>query len=75
MDDKTKTGSPDSKFINVNEDYEVAYWTKDRNAGCQLPFSFGSKLRSAIILTPKLLCCQKLQSTLIYSDQGALPCH
>jgi hypothetical protein len=29
MDDKTKTGSPDSKFINVNEDYEVAYWTKE----------------------------------------------
>jgi hypothetical protein len=29
MDDKKKTGSPDSKFINVNEDYEVAYWTKE----------------------------------------------
>jgi hypothetical protein len=29
MDDKTKTGSPDSKFINVNEAYEVAYWTKE----------------------------------------------
>ncbi|WP_143822244.1 DUF3606 domain-containing protein [Mucilaginibacter pedocola] len=29
MDDKTKAGSPDSKFINVNEDYEVAYWTKE----------------------------------------------
>ncbi|MET3979735.1 energy-coupling factor transporter ATP-binding protein EcfA2 [Mucilaginibacter sp. UYP25] len=29
MDDKTKTGSPDSKFINVNEDYEVSYWTKE----------------------------------------------
>lgn len=29
MDDKTKPGSPDSKFINVNEEYEVAYWTKE----------------------------------------------
>lgn len=29
MDDKTKTGSPDSKFININEDYEVTYWTKE----------------------------------------------
>jgi hypothetical protein len=29
MDDKTKTGSPDSKRINVNEDHEVAYWTKE----------------------------------------------
>jgi hypothetical protein len=29
MDDKTKAGSPDSKFININEDYEVQYWTKE----------------------------------------------
>jgi hypothetical protein len=29
MDDKTKTGSPDSKLINVNENYEVEYWTKE----------------------------------------------
>jgi hypothetical protein len=29
MDDKTKTGSPDSKLINMNEDYEVQYWTKE----------------------------------------------
>ncbi|QEC74732.1 DUF3606 domain-containing protein [Mucilaginibacter ginsenosidivorax] len=29
MEDKSKTGSPDSKFINVNEDYEVEYWTKE----------------------------------------------
>ena len=28
MDHKLKTGSPDSKFINVQEDYEVAYWAK-----------------------------------------------
>jgi len=27
-DDKTKTGSPDRDRINVNEDYEVQYWTK-----------------------------------------------
>lgn len=29
MDDKTKTGAPDSKLINVNENYEVEYWTKE----------------------------------------------
>jgi hypothetical protein len=29
MDDKTKTGIPDSKLINVNENYEVEYWTKE----------------------------------------------
>jgi len=29
MDDQTKTGSPDSKRNNVNEDHEVAYWTKE----------------------------------------------
>ena len=29
MDDKTKTGSPDSKLINVNENYEVEYWTRE----------------------------------------------
>ena len=29
MDDKTKTGTPDSKLINVNENYEVEYWTKE----------------------------------------------
>jgi hypothetical protein len=29
MDDKTKTGTPDSKLINLNEDYEVQYWTKE----------------------------------------------
>jgi hypothetical protein len=27
-DDKSKTGSPDRDFINVNEDYELSYWTK-----------------------------------------------
>lgn len=27
-DDKTKRGPPDSKRINVNEPYEVRYWTK-----------------------------------------------
>ncbi|MGF7040301.1 hypothetical protein M2273_003561 [Mucilaginibacter lappiensis] len=29
MDDKTKTGSPDRKLINLNENYEVEYWTKN----------------------------------------------
>jgi len=27
-DDKTKTGGPDRDRINVNESYEVQYWTK-----------------------------------------------
>ncbi|MEN4936825.1 DUF3606 domain-containing protein [Stenotrophomonas sp. TWI819] len=27
-DDKKKTGFPDRDRINVNEDYEVQYWTK-----------------------------------------------
>ena len=27
-DDKSKTGPQDSSRINVNEDYEVQYWTK-----------------------------------------------
>ncbi len=27
-DDKKKTGTPDRDRINVNEDYEVQYWTK-----------------------------------------------
>ena len=27
-DDKTKQGPADSSRINLNEDYEVAYWTK-----------------------------------------------
>jgi len=26
--DKTKSGSPDRDRINLNEDYEVQYWTK-----------------------------------------------
>jgi hypothetical protein len=28
-DDKSKTGSPDRDRINVHEDYELAYWTKE----------------------------------------------
>ena len=28
VDDKTKTRPQDSTRINMNEDYEVAYWTK-----------------------------------------------
>ena len=31
MDNKTKTGKPDSKTINLNEAYEVTYWTKELN--------------------------------------------
>ena len=27
MDNIKKTGSPDSKTINLGEDYEIAYWT------------------------------------------------
>ena len=27
-DDKAKTGAPDRDRINVNEDYELQYWTK-----------------------------------------------
>ena len=27
-DDKTKQGPADSSRINLNEDYEVAYWTE-----------------------------------------------
>jgi len=27
-DDKTKRGQPDRSKINMNEDYEVKYWTK-----------------------------------------------
>ncbi len=27
-DDKTKTGAADRDRINVNEDYELQYWTK-----------------------------------------------
>ncbi|WP_102944330.1 DUF3606 domain-containing protein [Stenotrophomonas sp. VV52] len=26
-DDKSKTGGPDRERINVNEDYELQYWT------------------------------------------------
>lgn len=29
MDNTKKTGTPDSKTINLSEDYEVAYWTKE----------------------------------------------
>lgn len=27
-DDKTKTGAADRDRVNVNEDYELQYWTK-----------------------------------------------
>jgi hypothetical protein len=29
MDNKTKTGSPDTKLINTSENYEVEYWSKE----------------------------------------------
>jgi hypothetical protein len=29
MDNTKKINTPDSKTINLNEDYEVAYWTKE----------------------------------------------
>ncbi|MFD0749154.1 DUF3606 domain-containing protein [Mucilaginibacter calamicampi] len=32
MDNTAKTGTPDSKTINLNEDYEIKYWTKELNA-------------------------------------------
>lgn len=28
-DDKTKTGPADDKRINVHEDYELRYWTRE----------------------------------------------
>jgi hypothetical protein len=28
-DDKSKTGSPDRDRINLTEDYEVQYWTRE----------------------------------------------
>ena len=28
-DNKSKTGSPDRERINLSEDYEVQYWTKE----------------------------------------------
>ena len=28
MDNKSNTGSPDRDRVNLNEDYEVQYWTK-----------------------------------------------
>lgn len=28
-DNKSKTGSPDRDRINLSEDYEVQYWTKE----------------------------------------------
>ena len=28
-DDKNKTGSPDRDRINLSEDYEIQYWTKE----------------------------------------------
>ncbi len=41
MDNKKQTGSPDRDKINVNEDYEVEYWSKKFNITPQ-------KLRDAV---------------------------
>jgi hypothetical protein len=40
-DDKTKRGPPDTQRINVNEPYEVSYWTKTLGVSEQ-------KLRDAV---------------------------
>ncbi|RZZ86971.1 DUF3606 domain-containing protein [Pseudoxanthomonas winnipegensis] len=40
-DDKKNTGSPDRDRINVNEDYEVQYWTKALGVSAE-------KLREAV---------------------------
>ena len=29
MDNTNKTGTPDRNTINLNEDYEVTYWTEE----------------------------------------------
>jgi hypothetical protein len=34
-DDKKNTGSPDRDRINVNEDYELQYWTKALGVSAQ----------------------------------------
>ena len=41
MDNKTKTGSPDMDRINVNEDYELQYWSKKFNVS-------GDELKSVV---------------------------
>ena len=41
MDNKSKTGSPDRDRINVNEDYELQYWSKKFNVT-------GVELKSAV---------------------------
>ncbi|MGN6395166.1 MAG: DUF3606 domain-containing protein [Mucilaginibacter sp.] len=41
MDNKSKTGSPDRDKINVNEDYELQYWSKKFNVT-------GDELKSAV---------------------------
>jgi hypothetical protein len=40
-DDKTKRGSPDRERINVNEDYELRYWTEKFGVSAE-------KLRAAV---------------------------
>jgi hypothetical protein len=40
-DDKSKAGGPDRDRINVNEDYELQYWTKALGVSAE-------KLRDAV---------------------------
>ncbi|MFD2146034.1 DUF3606 domain-containing protein [Mucilaginibacter antarcticus] len=41
MDDKNQGGSPDRDRINVNENYELEYWTKELGISAE-------KLRDAV---------------------------
>lgn len=41
MDNKNLTGSPDSKLINTEENYEVEYWSKKFGVSAE-------KLKSAV---------------------------
>jgi hypothetical protein len=36
MDDKTITGNPDSKLINISENYEVEYWSQKFNVSAEV---------------------------------------
>lgn len=36
MDDKTITGNPDSKLINISENYEVEYWSEKFNVSAEV---------------------------------------
>lgn len=36
MDSKQNVGSPDRGRINVNEDYELQYWSEKFNVSCDI---------------------------------------